>query len=79
MSLESGRWGAARDVSVSVQEKRINPPAGESGAGAAGGLVLSPLPHSHALHAAHGVPLSHAHAHPHALQPLALLSRAPRD
>ncbi|XP_037298464.1 POU domain, class 2, transcription factor 3 isoform X2 [Manduca sexta] len=74
------------------KEKRINPPAGEGmagcagGAGAAGaagvagvaGALLPALAHaqSHALHAhAHAHP--HAHTHAHALQPLALLARAP--
>lgn len=61
-----------------MQEKRINPPAGEGAAGASpggGGVLLPPLPHAHALpHAGH----AHAHAlHAAALQPLALLARAP--
>ncbi|CAB3235390.1 unnamed protein product [Arctia plantaginis] len=57
------------------KEKRINPPAGESGAGTMGsGVHLGahhPLaPHAHVLHAAALQPLQ-------PLQPLALLARAP--
>lgn len=60
-----------------LQEKRINPPAGESGAGGGGPVPLGAHPHAHA----HALP-PHAHAHAHALhaaalQPLALLARAP--
>ncbi|CAH0750558.1 unnamed protein product [Diatraea saccharalis] len=68
------------------KEKRINPPAGESG-----GVVLPPLSahalpaHAHAhAHGGHAGPLgphsTHAHAHAlhaAALQPLALLARPP--
>ncbi|XP_022814940.1 protein nubbin-like isoform X1 [Spodoptera litura] len=46
------------------KEKRINPPAGEGAGGAGGAVALAP--HAHALHAASV-----------ALQPLALLARAP--
>lgn len=75
-----------------MQEKRINPPAGEAGgASSPGGGALLPL--AHPLHAhvlpAHTHAHAHAHAHPHAhahaalqaaaLQPLALLARPPRD
>ncbi|KAL0881267.1 hypothetical protein ABMA27_002364 [Loxostege sticticalis] len=61
------------------KEKRINPPAGEGGAGSSpgggvGGVLLPPLPHAHAHAQAHHHAL---HAHAHALQPLALLARAP--
>ncbi|KAJ8730472.1 hypothetical protein PYW08_001885 [Mythimna loreyi] len=52
------------------KEKRINPPAGESGLGA-GGAAHGAVPHALA---------GHAHAlHAAALQPLALLARPPRD
>nr|XP_034827120.1 protein nubbin-like [Maniola hyperantus] len=72
------------------KEKRINPPAGEAGGAASpgAGALLHPLahalpPHVHAH--AHPHPHAHPHAHAHAalqaaaLQPLALLARAPRD
>lgn len=55
------------------KEKRINPPAGESGLSGMGGVSLAPhahAPHAHALHAAALQPLQ-------PLQPLALLARAP--
>lgn len=54
-----------------LQEKRINPPAGESGAGVHLGAHHALAPHAHAhAHALHAAALQ-------PLQPLALLARAP--
>lgn len=54
-----------------MQEKRINPPAGESGAGVHLGAHHALAPHAHAhAHALHAAALQ-------PLQPLALLARAP--
>ncbi|XP_047513599.1 silk gland factor 3-like isoform X2 [Pieris napi] len=78
------------------KEKRINPPAGESGPGGASSpnsglmpVLAHGLSHAHAhgvlgggphgVHGPHGAHGAHAAFQAAALQPLALLSRAPRD
>ncbi|KAJ0175893.1 hypothetical protein K1T71_009052 [Dendrolimus kikuchii] len=82
----------ANEVPLWPQEKRINPPAGEGvAAGGGGGAPLLPplVHHAHAAHAAHGGHGGHVGHVAHAghaghalhaaaaLQPLALLARAP--